>query len=130
MTAPAPTRRERLAVFARFVVRSAVTVLLVLTTLVLAARIYLERGWRPERAENAVSAPWTAVEELETIEHAARLESALEVYRLEFERYPRSLQDLVDENLIGERALTWPGDGTEWFYESDGDTWTLLPPTF
>lgn len=124
------TARERLALMARFVVRSAVTVLLVLTTLVLAARIYLERGWRPERAENAVAAPWTAAEELETIEHAARLESAIEVYRLEHERYPRSLQDLVDEDLIGNRALTWPGDGEEWYYALDGDTWVLLPPTF
>lgn len=127
MTSPA---RERLAAFARLAVRSIVTVILVLTTLVLVARIYLERGWRPERAENAVAPRWTAVEELETIEHAARLESALEVYRLEHERYPRSLRDLVDEGLVSERALTWPGDGDPWYYALDGDRWTLLPPAF
>jgi hypothetical protein len=56
-----------------------------------------------------------------------RLESALEVYRLEHGEYPAALHALVEAQLIGERELMYPYD-RPYPYRRSGNGFVLLPP--
>ena len=57
----------------------------------------------------------------------ARLESAIEVYRLEKGEYPDSLERLVEARIVAERDLRYPWRA-RYYYRREGDTFVLLPP--
>jgi hypothetical protein len=56
-----------------------------------------------------------------------RLESALEVYRLEHGEYPAALQELANAQLVSERDLSYPFDET-YPYRRTASGFVLLPP--
>ncbi|RMG12237.1 MAG: DUF4388 domain-containing protein [Deltaproteobacteria bacterium] len=57
----------------------------------------------------------------------ARLEQALEVYRLETGSYPERLDRLVEAGLVHRAELSWPY-GTPYWYQRNGDGYELLRP--
>jgi hypothetical protein len=56
-----------------------------------------------------------------------RIQTGLEVYRLEVGRYPDSLNELISGNLLGAKDLRFPWRNSH-FYERRGDGYWLLRP--
>ncbi len=54
-----------------------------------------------------------------------RLETALEVYSLRYDRYPTSLNQLTEAGLLLPSDLYYPRGLSEWAYETRGDEYSL-----
>lgn len=130
MNPTAERRRQQVRLALRGIVRAITTMLIALAFVSLGLRIYMARSWTPERSAHAVRPPLTAVERLQTIQQLERLEAALEVYRLMHETYPESLSALVDDGLVGARALRFPDYVQPYFYRRTGESFELHPPRF
>lgn len=57
----------------------------------------------------------------------SRLMSALELYRLESDAYPATLEVLAEQRLLSPEDLEYPF-ASRYHYRPDGDTYVLLPP--
>src|SRR6266851_6012270 len=66
-------------------------------------------------------------EALRALDELLRLESALELYRLEHGEYPRELRKLVEGRLVGEDDLRYPYRGS-YHYRRTPQGFVLLPP--
>lgn len=107
--------------------RTFVTILLVLCFVALALRFGVPEPTEGPSGDTLTGRP-SALDTLETSRHLERLEAAIEVYRLKSARYPESLEEVVDAGLLGERALTYPGFATPYYYELVPPSYVLYPP--
>lgn len=119
--------RQHAIRWARGIVRTAVTVLIVLCFVALAVRVGVPES-SASTARSSVSGRPSALDTLETARHLERLEAAIEVFRLKSGRLPESLDEVVGAGLIGERALTYPAYETTYFYERSAQGYQLYPP--
>jgi hypothetical protein len=110
------------AVFRRSVVQMAVGIVVVVVFAIVARAF----GTRPDIVV-AVPADSGASRRVQAEEQQARLQSALELYRLAHGEYPDGLSRLADDRLLDVAELSFPFDA-EYHYRRDGDVYVLLPP--
>ena len=109
--------------------RSGGLVRLGLTTAVFCATILLAHLATPAlgTAPSEAAAGRGAVRRLLARDQVLRLESALEVYRVEHGEYPASLSALVDGQLVSARDVSYPFDDA-YHYRRTPQGFVLLPP--
>ncbi|MFT4702777.1 MAG: hypothetical protein ACI81R_000464 [Bradymonadia bacterium] len=110
------------------ILRPILTVLLVLACVSIALNLYLERFWHPENQSSVLPPTPSALRELQTVQHAERLEAAIDVYRLQHGEFPETLEQVADEGLLGDRALRYPGYRSQWYYAPTLRGYELYPP--
>jgi hypothetical protein len=117
------TGRRKTLSWAGALVRLALTVAFFGATLLLARAIAptlgTSRGESPARRG--------AVARLISRDQLLRLESALELYRIEHGEYPAALKALVEGELVSENDLRYPWK-EPWYYRRTAQGFVLLPP--
>lgn len=89
----------------------------VATMLLLLVQSYLAISWSPEGPGVPFQKPPSIERQFQISLHLNRLESAVEVYRLQTGRYPTELSQLIENNLVREEDLTYPDFTEPYGYE-------------
>src|SRR5216684_3446832 len=113
----------------RRLARSGALLRLAFSTAFFAATLFLVHLLAPALGATRTENPARrgAVARLLSHDQLLRLESALELYRLEHGEYPRELRKLVEGRLVGEDDLRYPYRGS-YHYRRTPQGFVLLPP--
>lgn len=96
-------------------------------TLVVAAGAVFARGLAMRQAPRELRLENRAVHRRVEVVQRRVIERALELHRLDRGRYPERLAELVEADLLPERALDHPL-GDRYHYQRVGDAFVILPP--
>src|SRR6266851_297273 len=113
----------------RRLARSGALLRLAFSTAFFAATLFLVHLLAPALGATRTENPARrgAVARLLSHDQLLRLESALELYRLEHGEYPRELRQLVEGRMVGEDDLRYPYRGS-YHYRRTPQGFVLLPP--
>ena len=107
-----------------------ITILLVFAITGISLHLYFHFFWLPEYSSQLLPAQPTILNELEVIAEMERIESAITVFHLKTGNFPESLQELVEVELLEQKAILSPKTEDLYYYRLYEDSFVLFPPIF